>query len=423
MLVGTDDGSDGYTTGTASILSLHPTTGVLLDEQKLTNVGDQRSSICYDEATDAYYFTTKGGDFYQIKVEANGTFTEDSLRRLHLDNGAYDMRTPPMSTSTPVIYNGRAYIGVSGISQFGNFSGHNMTVIDLETFSIAYTVSTMGYPQTSGLLTTAYVKETGDVYVYFFDNYTPGKLRVLRDHAGQTAPNYTTQESIMLMGAEHTYDTAYALFTPTGDQAQYAICSPVVDDCGTVYFKNDSGYLMAFGSAITDIAVNNARTQYIVGEKFDCTGMTVTATYANGKTRDITSHVSYNQAPLTAQDTIFTISFPYVMYHNQEDGTAMKSGVATPIPNVTIDLTIGGGLLGDVDCNGAIELEDAQMILKYEAQLLDKELIVTVSDVSGDGVIDSNDAVLIQQYLAGTFKKFPAEEAAEEPTEESQPTE
>lgn len=34
-----------------------------------------------------------------------------------------------------------------------------------------------------------------------------------------------------------------------------------------------------------------------------------------------------------------------------------------------------------------------------------------VADVSGDGVIDSNDAVLIQQYLAGKFDKFPAEEA------------
>ena len=126
---------------------------------------------------------------------------------------------------------------------------------------------------------------------------------------------------------------------------------------------------------------------------------------------------------LTDQDIHFTIAFPHVMYHNQEDGTAMKSGVATPIPNVTIELTIGGGLLGDVDCNGVIELEDAQMILKYEAQLLDQELILTVSDVSGDGVIDSNDAVLIQQYLAEKFEEFPAEETAEEPTEESQPTE
>ena len=101
----------------------------------------------------------------------------------------------------------------------------------------------------------------------------------------------------------------------------------------------------------------------------------------------------------------------------------MQSGVATTIPNVTIELTIGGGLLGDVDCNGTIEAADAQMILDYEAQLLDKALILTVSDVSGDGVIDSNDAVLIQQYLAGKFETFPAEESVEEPAEESQPTE
>ena len=95
--------------------------------------------------------------------------------------------------------------------------------------------------------------------------------------------------------------------------------------------------------------------------------MVVTATYANGMTRDITSYVSYHQGALSEQDSNFTISFTHVLYHNQEDGTAMKSGVATPIPNVTIELTIGGGLLGDVDCNGVIELEDAQMILKYEA--------------------------------------------------------
>ena len=63
------------------------------------------------------------------------------------------------------------------------------------------------------------------------------------------------------------------------------------------------------------------------------------------------------------------------------------------------------------------------MILDQEAQLLKKELIVAVSDVSGDGVIDSNDAVLIQQYLAKKFEKFPAEEAVVEPEEESQPTE
>lgn len=34
----------------------------------------------------------------------------------------------------------------------------------------------MGYPQTSGLLTTAYQNGDGYNYVYFFDNFTPGKL-------------------------------------------------------------------------------------------------------------------------------------------------------------------------------------------------------------------------------------------------------
>ena len=38
--------------------------------------------------------------------------------------------------------------------------------------SVAYSVRTQGYPQTSGILTTAYEAENGYVYVYFFDNYT-----------------------------------------------------------------------------------------------------------------------------------------------------------------------------------------------------------------------------------------------------------
>ena len=182
---------------------------------------------------------------------------------------------------------------------------------------------------------------------------------------------------------------------------------------------------MAFGSAIEKIEVTQmpAKTNYIAGEKFDPAGMVVTATYANGMTRDVTDYVSFIQEGLTEQDVNFTISFTHVMYHNQEDGTSMQSGVATTIPNVTIQLTIGGGLLGDVDRNGTIEEADAGMILDQEAQLLQQELLLVVSDVSGDGKIDSNDAVLIQQYLAGKFEKFPAEDVIEETVEESQPTE
>lgn len=313
VLIGTDDGAEGYTTGYASILSLDPKTGILLDEEKLTNVGDQRSAICYDEATDAYYFTTKGGDFYQIKVNADGTFTENSLRRLHLDNGSDNTTNPPMSTSTPTIYNGRAYIGVSGTGQFSAYSGHNMTVIDLETFSIAYTVPTMGYPQTSGLLTTAYENTDGYVYVYFIDNFTPGMIRVIRDKKGMTEVDhdYTTTVSYTSSGETVTLETGYILFTPYGDEAQYAICSPISDSEGNLYFKNDTARLMRLSSRLTSLEVTcqPEKLAYTVGSTFDGTGLQVVAHYANGVTKDVTQYLSYTTEPLTVDDTEITVSF------------------------------------------------------------------------------------------------------------------
>ena len=311
VLVTTDDGDGGYTTGYGSILSLNPKTGKLIDSLQATNVGDLRSSVCYDEETEAYYFTSKGGDLYQVKVNADGTFTKGSLRRLHLDNGADSASAPPMSTSTPVIANGRAYIGVSGISQFTAYSGHNITVVDLSTFSIAYSVPTMGYPQTSGLLTTAYQNGDGYNYVYFIDNFTPGKLRVIRDKPGMTEVDhdYTTMETYSKDGEEHTIETAYVLFTPNGAQAQYAICSPIVDEEGNIYFKNDSAQLMRLSSRITELEVTQQpdRTTYSKDDTFDAKGLKVTAHYANGATKDVSDYLKYTTDPLRLDDTEITI--------------------------------------------------------------------------------------------------------------------
>ena len=401
VLIGTDDGTNLCNSQTSSLLLMDSKSGMLRDRWDNLN-GDIRSTIVYDSTTDAYYFTAKGGIFYSVQISGGQEITNTWSVTLKNGNGGI-----PMSTCSPVVHNGRAYVGVSGASQFGAYSGHNITVIDLNSRKIAYSVPTQGYPQTSGLLTTAYEEETGYVYVYFFDNYTPGKLRVLRDKPGMTAADYVT--------TERSNSTAYALFTPTGDQAQYAICSPIVDDYGTVYFKNDSAHLMAFGSMIEKIEITTApaKTTYVTGEKFDPSGMVITATYANGKTRDITPYVSYNEEGLTDLDTTFTISFEHVMYHNQEDGTEMISGVKTKTPTVNLELTVTDGTLGDVNNDGTIDETDAQMILDYEAQLLEQELSLFLADVSGDGIIDSNDAVLIQQYLAGKFEKFPAEQADE----------
>lgn len=353
VLVTTDDGEAGYTTGHSDIVSLDPKTGAVIDKLTLPGVGDARSSICYDSLTDAYYFTTKGGDFYQVKTDSQGAFLENSLRCISLSNGSDNASTPASSTCTPVIYKGRAYIGVMGTSQFTPYTGHNLSVIDLDTFSIAYSVPTMGYPQTSGLLTTAYEGDTEYVYVYFFDNYTPGKLRVIRDHRGLTEVDhsYTTMESYTKSGVTTEYETGYVLFTPSGSQAQYAICSPIADKDGNIYFKNDSAQLMCLSSAITSLEITSSpeKTVYHPGMVFDGTGLAVTAHYANGMTRDISSYLSYTDEPLTEDDSEITIRFDldktlaegqtgnWTMYQDK-DGEAGQT-YYIPSATVTIDLT------------------------------------------------------------------------------------
>lgn len=328
MLLGTDDGEQGYTNGYGSILLMDPKTGRVLDRTDKPR-GDVRSSICY--ADGAYYATSKGGDFIRITLSADKRSIAQ-VDMLALENG---VGGTAMSTSTPVVYKGRAYVGVSGSAQFNSYCGHNITVIDLSgKMSIAYRVETKGYPQTSGLLTTAYEKNGNDyVYVYFFDNYTPGTMRMLRDAKGQTTPSLIT--------VEEEKDTAYAIFTPNGAQAQYAICSPIVDENGTIYFKNDSCFLMAYGSTITKLKATTSVETYEAGKAFSMKGVTVTATLANGETRNVTAMMSAPTEALKAGQTEVTLTLgkDQIMYHNVsvENTNTMEMETIKPI---YVDLTI-----------------------------------------------------------------------------------
>ena len=343
--------------------------------------GDIRSSVVYDEQTDAYYFTSKGGSFYGVRV-TDGAFAD--LWRVDLAGD---------STSSPVVYNGRAYVGVAGAGQFAAYSGHSIHVIDLQSRSVAYAAETQGYPQTSGLLSTAYEEESGYVYIYFFDNMTPGKLRVLRDKPGQTKLDYVTTEG----GSS----TVYTLFTPTGDQAQYAICSPIADEYGTVYFKNDSAHLMAFGPKIVrlEVTTNPDKMIYQEGEHFDPTGMIVTATYANGRTRDVTDYLTIVADPITADNTTVTISFDHVLYHNQEEGTGMVSGVASTTPVTTLEVKLAR-TEGDVSGDGLLNREDADLIVKHYNELLELTADeLEIADVNLDGAVDIRDANILYGWI------------------------
>lgn len=209
VVFGCDDGTV-YVDKNSTAVSVNKKTGKLVDT--LSIIGDQRSSMTYRNGT--LYFTTKAGYLYSVKLNANGTFNDSSVKRLSL-GGA--------STSTPLIYNGRLYLGVQG----NGFGAGYFKVIDANKLTVIYSAQTKGYPQGKFLLSDAYLKDTGKVNIYITYNSAPGGVTMFKDSAGQTKADM--QE----------------LYAPAGDMSNYCISSIVADENGTIFYKNDSGYIFA----------------------------------------------------------------------------------------------------------------------------------------------------------------------------------
>lgn len=209
VIFGCDDGTV-YANKPSKAVSLNKKTGKLTDT--LSIVGDQRSSMTYSGGR--LYFTTKAGYLYSVSLNSNGTFNDSTLKRLSL-GGA--------STSTPLVCNGRVYLGVQG----NGFGAGYFKVINASNLSLIYSAQTKGYPQGRFLLSNAYVNDTGKVNIYITYNNNPGGITMFSDSAGQTKAE------------------SCELFTPTGDQCNYCISSIVSDEDGTLFYKNDSGYIFA----------------------------------------------------------------------------------------------------------------------------------------------------------------------------------
>ncbi len=76
--------------------------------------------------------------------------------------------------------------------------------------------------------------------------------------------------------------------------------------------------------------------------------------------------------------------------------------------NIIKDLTIYRN--GDVNFDGIIDSNDAVLVLQHNAKVLDlSELQLLTADVDGNNTVDSNDAILLLKYNAKTIDKFPVE--------------
>lgn len=424
VVVGTDDGQSGYTSQTAKLVVFNKRTGEIVDSKE-GYTGDIRSNIAY--ADGRVYFTSKGGYFYSEVLGDNGKLS-----------GSQAINLGGMSTSTPVVYNNRAYVGVSGDGQFTAYSGHHIAVLDLNSWSVAYTAATQGYPQTSGLLSTN--TEDGSVNVYFMDNYTPGVMRVINDSANQTSLKGGITEN-------GKSNCAPVVFKPEGPLAQYCISSPVVDEYGTLYFKNDSGNLIALTSAVKELVVKEM-PEVTKGDDGDYTaeGGKIVALLANSMERDVTKLVTYRDAADGSVEAVYTYGINVGNYtlstkavsltgasesdikigNGSVDGTTVdgvttfKAGTSADAPEIKVTAPAAGWKLGESNAFTVASENDAACVVlvkkadgtyqkltattangthSFTATLAaDDEIIVMLNgDMNGDGLVNATDATLVSR--------------------------
>jgi hypothetical protein len=383
-IVGTDDGASGCNTESASLLVFNRETGEVVDFWDGIR-GDIRSNVSHDPESDRVFFTSKGGVLCNAKINwETGKITDKQFVVIADAKG----NEYAMSTCTPSVYNGRIYIGISGTIQFGENVSHAIGVYDLNddgSMTQAYTYTTKGYPQTSAMVTTAYFAEDQSVYVYLPYNAMPGGVVALKDKKGQTAPQTIT-------GSDSS-----EIFTPVGSLEQYCICSTIADEYGTLYYKNDSCYLMALTSKVESIEVTEEPTS--ITEKngtITAEGLKVVSSLKNGEQRDISDYVKVTKQ----DDGTYLVTYTYG-FDNANYGLK------------TLTTTFGEAdfVYGDVDGDGEVNLLDAALAYAYVngrcSLTEDQQKIV---DVDGDGEVNLLDAALVYAYVNGRISTFPVEQ-------------
>ncbi|OGO50953.1 MAG: hypothetical protein A2148_02345 [Chloroflexi bacterium RBG_16_68_14] len=79
----------------------------------------------------------------------------------------------------------------------------------------------------------------------------------------------------------------------------------------------------------------------------------------------------------------------------------------TPTPTRTRTPTPSAALFGDVNCSGSVDSIDATLVLQLVAGLLDSLACEDAADVNESGDVNSIDATIILQYVAGLLDSLP----------------
>ena len=205
VVVGTDDGTKGEN-GNSKILALKKSNGKLASYLKTK--GDIRSSVTFDESLKVFFASSKAGFVYRFKLREK----DGKLYSLSSFKAAGNV------TSSPVSFRGRLYFACRD-GKKGKF-----VVLDSSSMKKIYDCEMLGYSQSTALVCTKYDNK---VYIYMTYNEKPGGITVFEDSENQKTAKKTE------------------LFKPAGEMGQYCISSVTAGSDGTIYYKNDSGYVFA----------------------------------------------------------------------------------------------------------------------------------------------------------------------------------
>lgn len=148
-------------------------------------------------------FTAKNKHLYKFDINDDGVLT--------------NMKTAEVSgesTCSPAILDGKAYLGTNA---------KKIDVVDLTTMKTELSITTPGYPQSTPTVSKS---SSGSISILATYNMDPGGIYFISIKDGKVVDSGD-------------------MFIPGTGYNNYCLSKIVTDENGVMYYKNDSGYLMA----------------------------------------------------------------------------------------------------------------------------------------------------------------------------------
>lgn len=269
-----------------------------------------------------------------VTITGTGNYTGEKTVTFSIVKAAASVTTAP--TANTLTYTGSAQNLVTA----GSASGGTMVYSLTEDGTYAETIPT----GTNADNYTVYYYAKGD------SNHSDSEVGCVSVTISKATPNLGTvsvaspatiymsnTDSITLSRTDTTVPGTLALdvnqtFTVGTKEYSYTFTPKDMDNYETVTGKIE---ITVTPNTLSSISVGSAtpiKTAYTYGDTFDTTGLTVTATYANGTTADVTSDVTFDS--LSVGQTEITLSYT-------EDGKTVTCTVSG-ITVVKATLTAGG---------------------------------------------------------------------------------